>query len=254
MDNYVVIPTYNEADNLPELIRQIMDLPVPVGVIVVDDNSPDGTGDVAEGCSLEFPGQIHTIHREGKLGLGTAYVAGFRRAMELGAKQIMTMDADFSHHPRYIPAMIAHSQDKDVVIGSRYVQGGGTLHCTAGRRALSWSANLIARGALGLQARDATAGFRLYRREVLDSIPLGAIFSSGYSFLVEMLYLVQQAGWRVGESPIVFEDRRAGTSKISRREVFRAMYTVARLSYRRLRSFTGIGKDYRFHHGERRVR
>ncbi len=235
-DAYVVVPTFNEADNLPELVAQIMALPVPISMIVVDDNSPDGTGRLADGYAEQLPGRVYALHRPGKLGLGTAYIAGFRRAFELGARRVMTMDADFSHHPRYIPAMIALSREKDVVIGSRYVPGGGTLHCTLKRRLLSWSANFVTRAALGLHARDTTAGFRLYRREVLDSIALDRIFSSGYSFLVEMLFLVQRAGWQIGEVPIVFEDRRAGTSKISRKEVYRASYTVARLFYRRLRS------------------
>ena len=235
MDIFVVIPTYNESDNLPGLLSQILALPIPVGILVVDDNSPDGTGELAERYAREYPGRVVVVHRPEKQGLGTAYLAGFRRAMELDARRVMTMDADFSHHPRYIPDLVALSQEKDLVIGSRYVKGGGALNCKPSRLVLSWVANLAARAALGLHARDATAGFRLYRREVLETIPLDSIFSSGYSFLVEMLYLVQECGWRVGETPIVFEDRRAGASKISRREVGKAMYTVARLSARRLR-------------------
>lgn len=237
LDTFVIIPTYNEADNLAQLVGEIMALPVPLGVIVVDDNSPDGTGELAERLGEQFPGRVNVIHRPGKLGLGTAYVAGFHRAFESGARRVVTMDADFSHHPRYLPAMVELSRQKDLVIGSRYVRGGGTLRCTLPRRALSWVANSIAHLFLGLKARDTTAGFRLYRREVLDSIPLDTIFSTGYSFLIEMLFLVQRAGWSVGEVPIVFEDRRAGTTKISHKEVYKAMYTVARLCYRQLRTF-----------------
>jgi hypothetical protein len=167
--------------------------------------------------------------------LGTAYIAGFQEGLAMGVKRIMTMDADFSHHPRYIPAMVELSQRKHVVIGSRYVPGGGSRYCTWKRILLSRVANMVARWLLGLHARDTTAGFRLYRREVLETIPLERIFSSGYSFLVEMLFMCQRRGWQVGEVPIIFEDRRKGKTKISRQEVFKAQYTVFRLFARRLR-------------------
>ena len=147
----------------------------------------------------------------------------------------MTMDADFSHNPRYIPEMIEMSKLKHVVIGSRYVPGGGQRNCTRKRIFLSKVANFWARLLLGLKAKDATAGFRLYRRDVLESIPLDEIFSSGYSFLIEMLFLCQRRGWQIGEVPIIFEDRRKGATKISRNEVFKAQYTVFRLFLRRLR-------------------
>lgn len=235
VETFVIVPTYNEADNIDELMSQLLGLPVEIGVIVVDDNSPDGTGVKADEWKAKHPGRVEVAHRPGKLGLGTAYVAGFKHALELGAKRIMTMDADFSHNPRYIPAMIELSRQKHVVIGSRYVPGGGSKNCTWKRIVLSKGANFVARTALGLQARDTTAGFRLYRREVLESIPLDEIFSSGYSFLVEMLFLCQRRGWQIGEVPIVFEDRRKGQTKISRREVFKAQYTVLRLFLRRLR-------------------
>ncbi len=231
----MVVPTYNEAENLPPLLQDILALPVDVKVINVDDGSPDGTGDIAEAWAASHPGRVFPVHRRGKLGLGTAYIAGYRRAFELGATHVLTMDADFSHNPRYIPDMIAKaaSASADVVIGSRYVPGGAMLYCPWYRKALSGGANLIARTALGLHAHDATAGFRLYRREVLESIDLNRIFSSGYSFLVEMLYLVERKGWKVAEVPVVYEDRMAGQTKISRNEIFRALYTVARLSFRR---------------------
>lgn len=232
---YVVVPTYNEADNIDELLTELLALPVDLGVIVVDDKSPDGTGELAEQWAARFPGRVHVVHRPGKLGLGTAYIAGFRRALELDARAIMTMDADFSHHPRYIPGMIALGREKHVVIGSRYAPGGGSRHCTWKRVVMSKGANLFARTLLSLEAKDATAGFRLYRREVLESIPLGSIFSNGYSFLVEMLFMCQRRGWSVGEVPIIFEDRRKGKTKISRQEIYRAIYTVLRLFVRRLR-------------------
>ena len=233
---FVIVPTYNEADNLSDLVTQLLQLPVNVGVIVVDDNSPDGTGLLADQWAENYPGRVYTVHRPGKLGLGTAYIAGFKMALEaLNAQRIMTMDADFSHNPSYIPAMIDLSRLKHVVIGSRYVSGGGSRNCTWKRIWLSKIANWVARTLLGLKARDTTAGFRLYRREVLESIPLDQIFSSGYSFLVEMLFMCQRRGWQTGEVPIIFEDRRKGATKISRQEVFKAQFTVFRLFLRRLR-------------------
>ena len=238
MKPVAIVPTYNERDNIDTLIADVLALPVDVSVIVVDDNSPDGTGQTAEEWAAR-EGRVQVIHRAGKLGLGTAYVAGFRHALANGFDRIMTMDADFSHHPRYIPAMIGLSRECDLVIGSRYVTGGGTLHCSLKRRALSRGANTFARLMLGLRASDCTAGFRCYRREVFASIDLDTIFSNGYSFLIEMLYRVQRKGWTIGEVPIVFEDRRFGTSKISRQEVYRAMVTVLRLSAGHLRDTLG---------------
>lgn len=236
VDTFIIVPTYNEADNLEDLITQLLALPVSLGVLVVDDNSPDGTGQLAETLAERHPGRVYVSHRPGKMGLGTAYIAGFKRALhELGAQRIMTMDADFSHNPRYIPAMIALSEHKHIVIGSRYVPGGGTRNWGWNRILLSAGANFVARTLLGLQAHDVTAGFRLYRRQVLETIPLDRIFSSGYSFLVEMLFLCQRRGWQIGEVPIIFEDRRNGTTKISSKEIFKAQYTVFRLFFRRLR-------------------
>lgn len=232
----VIVPTYNEADNIHDLVTQLLNLPVEVQVLVVDDNSPDKTGDLVDQMVSEFSGRVHVIHRPGKMGLGTAYIAGFKKAMnELNASRIMTMDADFSHNPRFIPAMIELSKTRHVVIGSRYVPGGGSLNCTWKRVMLSKIANMTAKTLLGLKAKDTTAGFRLYRREVLASIPLDRIFSSGYSFLVEMLFMCQRRGWQIGEVPIIFEDRRKGQTKISRQEITKAQYTVIRLFLRRLR-------------------
>lgn len=236
VETFVIVPTYNEADNLDDLMTQLLALPVNLGVVVVDDNSPDGTGDMADAWVEKQPDRVYVVHRPGKMGLGTAYIAGFNKAInDLNAKRVMTMDADFSHNPRYIPAMVEMSQTKHVVIGSRYVSGGGQRGCTWKRVWLSKGANGVAKLLLGLKAKDTTAGFRLYRREVIESIPLDQIFSSGYSFLVEMLFMCQRRGWQIGEVPIVFEDRRAGTTKISKNEVFKAQYTVFRLFFRRLR-------------------
>jgi len=231
----VIVPTYNERENIEALVAQLLALPTAVRVLVVDDNSPDGTGEIADRLSAESGGLVGVIHRAGKLGLGTAYIAGFKRALAEGSELICTMDADFSHNPRYIPAMVDKiGQGYDLVIGSRYVRGGGTSGCAFTRELLSWGANAFARTMLGLRAHDTTAGFRCYRRKVLAEMDLDEIKASGYSFLIEMLYRVQRRGWRVGEVPIVFENRRLGTSKISKGEVLRALGTVLRLARGRM--------------------
>ena len=216
-------------------MTQLLALPTGVRVFIVDDNSPDRTGAIADRLAEDSNGRVLVIHRAGKLGLGTAYIAGFKRAMAEGADLTCTMDADFSHNPRYIPAMVDKiGQGCDLVIGSRYVRGGGSSGCTFDRKLLSWGANAFARTMLGLRAHDTTAGFRCYRREVLASLRLDEIKASGYSFLIELLYRVQRRGWQVGEVPIVFENRRLGTSKISKGEIVRALGTVFRLATARL--------------------
>jgi dolichol-phosphate mannosyltransferase len=228
----IVIPTYNECENIEALIGLIVGLDIGSGIVVVDDDSPDGTGKLADELATHYAG-ITVIHRPAKLGLGTAHIAGMHAALAGGAEQVVTMDADFSHHPQYIPSLLAALSSFDMVIGSRYVAGGGTLACTWPRKALSRGANLFARTVLSLRATDATAGFRAYRRRVLESIALDEIVSNGYSFLIEMLFLVQQRGWTIGEVPIVFENRQRGASKISRAEILRAMQTVLRLGAER---------------------
>lgn len=226
----VVIPTYNERENIVDLVDHVRHLPEPPATLIVDDNSPDGTGDLADALARERP-NVHVLHRPRKLGLGTAHIAGFRYALAENYDYVLTMDADFSHHPRYIPNLIAACSECDVVIGSRYVRGGGTRHCRLRRRVLSRTANLIARVILGLRARDCTAGFRCYQRRVLETIELDTIFSDGYSFLIEMLYRIQRRGFTIGETPIIYEDRWQGRSKISRQEIYKAMYTVLRLGW-----------------------
>jgi dolichol-phosphate mannosyltransferase len=231
----VIVPTYNERENIEALVTQLLALPTGVQVVVVDDNSPDGTGAIADRLAAESGGRVQVIHRAGKLGLGTAYIAGFKHALAEGADLICTMDADFSHNPRYIPEMVGKIvEGHDLVIGSRYVRGGGASGCTLLRILLSWGANAFARTMLSLRAHDTTAGFRCYRREVLAEMDLDDIKASGYSFLIEMFYRVQRRGWQVGEVPIVFENRRLGTSKISRDEIVKAMVTVLRLAWMRL--------------------
>ena len=230
----VVIPTYNECENVGPLTRAILDLGRVDHVIVVDDNSPDGTGDIADGLATE-DGRVAVVHRPGKEGLGRAYRAGYERAMELGADVILTMDADFSHHPCYIPAILDLPETGyDIIIGSRYVPGGGTRNWGVQRQFLSGGANNFARLVLGLQAHDCTAGFRAYRRAVIETAPLGSIRSNGYSFLVELLFHCQRLGFRVGEVPIIFEDRERGQSKINQNEIVKAMLTVFRLALGRL--------------------
>lgn len=237
MRTFVIVPTYNEKENLESLVQQLLNQPVDLHIIVVDDNSPDGTGAIADRLAEAHADQVHVRHRKGKLGLGTAYIAGFHHAIQAEADLIVTMDADFSHPPEQIPAMIEKAQaGYDVVIGSRYVPGGATVECTLPRKILSWGANAFARTLLGLQAHDATAGFRCYHRKVLASISFDDIFSDGYSFLIEMLYKVQRQGWQVGEVPIVFHNRQQGVSKISRGEIYKALYTVARLFGHRVKA------------------
>ncbi len=230
MRTLVVLPTYNEAENLALLLPALLALPLEI--CVVDDNSPDGTGQLAEAWAAREP-RVHVVHRPGKLGLGTAYLAGFQFALARGYDAVLTMDADFSHHPRYIPAMLAALNEADLVIGSRYVPGGD-VHYPLHRRLLSRIANWVARTLLRLEPHDCTAGFRLYRAEVLRTVPIEAIRSNGYSFLVEMVNAVQQHGFRIREVPIVFEDRVRGTSKISAAEIWRAVWTVLRLWRTRL--------------------
>ncbi len=239
MDICVIIPTYNEKENIADLVEQILALEIGARVIVVDDNSPDGTGQIADDLA-RHDNRVRVIHRAGKLGLGTAYIAGFKQALAEGADRLITMDADFSHDPSYIPALVALASNFHITIGSRYVPQGGVKNWELRRRFLSWAANAFARTMLGLKANDCTAGFRCYHREVLLNIDLDKIFSNGYSFLVEMLFKTQRLGFTVGEIPIIFANRERGTSKISQQEIYKAMYTVGRLFARRLFRRRGV--------------
>ncbi len=213
----VVLPTYNEADNLGLMVGELLALPVPnLHVLVVDDNSPDGTGEIADELAARHPDRVQVIHRPGLMGLGTAYITGFRRALDEGADLIVQMDCDFSHSPRYIPVFVEKIENYDVVIGSRYVPGGSTdEHWGLGRFLLSAGANLYTRAILGLRVRDTTAGFKCWRRETLEGIGLERVRSNGYVFQVEMAYLTEKLGYRFLEIPIYFEDRRIGQSKMS---------------------------------------
>lgn len=220
----IVIPTYNEAENLKAIVEALLALDLPsLQILVVDDNSPDGTGDVADALALAFnhPAEsrprVKVLHRAGKAGLGTAYVAGMSLALADGADYVVQMDADFSHSPAYIPQMLGvlESMEADVVIGSRYVPGGSLdERWSWWRRFVSWWANLYSRAILGLRIRDMTAGFKIWRRAALESIGLQNVQSNGYSFQVEMAYLSEKLGLRIVEVPIHFEDRRIGQSKL----------------------------------------
>lgn len=225
----VIVPTYNERENLAKLVTRLRALPGDVHVLVVDDNSPDDTGEIADELAASDPG-VHALHRAGKLGLGTAYKAGFAFGLERGYHYICTMDADFSHSPESVPALLDKAAEGyDLVVGSRYVPGGDVVGSTRPRKLISYGANWLAHTILDVQVRDCTAGFRCYRRRVLEAIDLDTIFSSGYSFLVEMAYRCQRAGFSSAETPIIFVNRTEGSSKISKTEIFKAFYTLIRL-------------------------
>jgi dolichol-phosphate mannosyltransferase len=237
MNITVVLPTFNESENLAAITAALWGLPLPLTILVVDDASPDGTGELAEQLSAAHPGRLGVIHRAGKLGLGTAYIQGFRRALEAGAEVVIQMDADFSHSPNYLPDFVARLTDYDVVVGSRYVpQGKLDEKWEAGRVWLSAWANLYARTLLGIQVRDATAGFKAWRAATLAGIGLDRIRSNGYVFQVEMAYVAERLGYRVLELPIYFEDRRIGHSKMDTRTKLEAAWRVWQvwLRHRRL--------------------
>jgi dolichol-phosphate mannosyltransferase len=218
----VSIATYNERDNLQPLIAEIHNVAPQADVLVVDDNSPDGTGKLADELATA-DGRIHVLHRAGKLGLGTATVAAMRHAMQNGYDLLLNLDADFSHHPRYLPAMLAGMERHDIMIGSRYVPGGGTRNWPWTRQLSSWTVNALARLLLRIPAHDTSGAFRCYRLAKLQRVPLDRIISRGYSFQEEVLYLCRKAGMTMGETPIVFEDRRAGSSKVNAREALRSI-------------------------------
>ena len=226
----IIIPTYNERENIRPLLDMICGIEPAAHLLIVDDNSPDQTAALAEQLQdSAYPGRLFLLKRSGKLGLGTAYVAGFKWALARGYDYIFEMDADFSHDPRYLPEFLAAIQTSDVVLGSRYIPGGGVKNWGLVRRLVSQGGSLYARTILGLSVRDLTGGFKCFRREVLLALDLDEVSSNGYSFQIEITYRAWKKGFRIQETPIVFEDRRAGKSKMSRRIFWEAVWMVWRL-------------------------
>jgi len=221
----VIIPTYNERDNIQKIVREVLSVSEHTEVLVVDDNSPDGTGKVADEMA-KASHRVHAVHRAGKLGLGSAYIEGFRYAMSNGYEYVFEMDADFSHDPREIPNFLDAIMKYDVVVGSRYVGGVRILNWPIKRLMLSYGASMYTRMITGLKLIDCTSGFKCFRREVLESLNLDKIHSDGYSFQIEMSFLCQKKGFQLKEIPIVFADRKEGTSKMNKGIVFEALAVV----------------------------
>jgi len=230
MKYVVIIPTYNERENLAAIVPQILSQNDEFHILVVDDNSPDGTGQIADELAAQSP-RVHVLHRAGKQGLGKAYLAGFRWALDNGADFIFEMDADFSHDPKALPGFVRAIQDCDLVLGSRYVAGGGVENWPLTRQIMSQGGSLYARTILGIGVRDLTGGFKCFRRRVLETIDLNSIETSGYAFQIEMTYRALLCGFRVREIPIWFVDRVQGTSKMSRRVFLEAVFAVWKLRF-----------------------
>jgi len=224
----IIIPTYNEAENLPPLLGALFNLPLQdLNVLVIDDNSSDGTGQIADDLKKKYPGRLEVLHREGKLGLGSAYIAGFKHLLKGKSAVIGQMDADFSHSPDKVPALIAGLQQSDIALGSRYIPGGALdRNWPLWRKWLSTFGNFYARTILRLPIRDTTSGFRVWHREVLEAIPLDRVRSNGYVFQVEMAYLAHRLGYSFKEIPIYFQERQWGESKMSFRIQLEAAFRV----------------------------
>ncbi|MGE3805855.1 MAG: polyprenol monophosphomannose synthase [Gemmataceae bacterium] len=227
----VSLATYNERDNLRPLLQEIHEHAGSAAILVTDDNSPDGTGQLADELAAADP-RIHVIHRTGKLGLGTAILGAMNYAIEHDYDLFVNMDADFSHHPRYLPALLAGMDQHDVMIGSRYIEGGGTENWPFSRRFMSKSVNMLVRILLRIPARDTSGGYRCYRVAKLREIPFERIRSRGYSFQQEVLFRCRKAGCKLGETPIVFADRRAGSSKVNMKEAVRSLAMIFYLGFR----------------------
>ena len=228
MKALVIIPTYNERENLTELLRQIFALGIGLEVLIVDDNSPDGTGQLADEMTAADP-HVHVLHRAGKMGLGSAYVAGFRYALDRDYEAIFEMDADFSHNPESLPVFLKELESADLVLGSRYLHGVTVVNWPLSRLILSYAANVYSRVITGMNIKDATGGFKCFRRQVLEAIDWSRVKSDGYGFQIEINFKAFRKGFRIKEIPILFVDRRAGESKMSRKIVWEAAYMVWRL-------------------------
>ena len=227
----VCVPTYNERDNLPSLVEEILDT-APVDVLIIDDNSPDGTGPVADMLQKKNVGRVFVLHRGMKLGLGTAYVEAFRFGLARGYPLLCEMDADFSHQPRYIPELLRAAGSSDLVIGSRYIQGGGTENWGKVRQGLSRGASLYTRAILNMPVKDSTSGFKCFRREVLEAIDISTVRTTGYAFQIELSWRAWRLGFRIKEIPIVFYEREHGRSKRSPAIVGEAVTTVWKMRFR----------------------
>jgi dolichol-phosphate mannosyltransferase len=232
MKTIIIIPTYNEIDNLRPLLQEIFLYATDTDVLIVDDHSPDGTGKLADEIRDEDP-RVNVMHRTEKAGLGKAYIAGFKYAIEHDYDAAFEMDADFSHDPRYLPDFLKAIEHADLVIGSRYIPGGDTPDWSPLRRFISGGGNIFARFMLGIPVHDCTAGYRCYRREVLEQIDLDTVQSQGYAFQIEMAYRVMTMGFKIVETPIVFMDRRVGNSKMSRQIVIEGFTYVLRTRFRK---------------------
>jgi dolichol-phosphate mannosyltransferase len=231
MNVLVVVPTYNERDNLPLLVPAVL-AHEGFRLLIVDDGSPDGTGRVADDLARQFPGRIEVMHRTGLRGLGRSYVEGLRRALETDAELICQMDADLSHGPEYLPALAAATGQYDVVIGSRYLNGISVVNWPLHRIFLSTFANRYIKAVTRLSPKDCTSGFRCWRREALARLPLDRVVSDGYAFLIEMLFEASRTGARIGEVPIIFVERRQGQSKVSSAVLIESLITPWRLVLR----------------------
>lgn len=225
MKSMIVIPTYNERENVQKLVPILLSLPLDLEVTVVDDNSPDGTAEAVRTLAGD-DGRVHVIERPGKMGLGSAYVRGFKFALQKDADLVFEMDADFSHDPAAIPEFVAAAVDADLVLGSRYLTGVTVVNWPLRRLILSYSANLYTRLVTGMPVHDATGGFKCFKRRVLESIDLDSISSDGYSFQIEMSYKCWKKGFKIVEIPITFTDRRVGVSKMSNKIIWEAVWMV----------------------------
>jgi len=228
MKALVIIPTYNERENLVELLGKIFALGLPLDVLIVDDNSPDGTGALADEMAAANP-RVHVLHRPGKMGLGSAYVAGFKYVLERDYDAAFEMDADFSHNPDSLPEFLRELETSDLVLGSRYLHGVTVVNWPLTRLILSYAANVYSRVITGMNIKDATGGFKCFRRQVLEAIDWSRVKSDGYGFQIEINFKAYRKGFRIKEIPILFVDRRAGESKMSRKIVWEAAYMVWRL-------------------------
>ena len=231
MRTIVTIATYNEMENLPRLVNEVFQQAPHVELLVIDDNSPDGTGDWAQ-CRSSNDSRVHVLHRSGKLGLGTATMAGMQYAIDRKFDYVLNLDGDFSHHPRYIPALLAGMDSHDVMIGSRYVPGGGVPDWPLRRRLMSRGVNAYARWMMGLTPQDCSGAFRCYRVALLKRLDFSSIQSRGYSFQEEILWHLRKLGARFGETPIVFTDREFGRSKINSAEAATALWIILRFGVR----------------------